>query len=197
MLECRTAPPTNFLTADVYFSSDAEDAALVRRCLAGETAAFETLVERYQRVMYTVALRMLGNPDDARDATQAALLRGFERLGSFDEQYRFFSWIYRILVNECLNVIRGRRPEDELSPTLAVSTGPFDAAVSRERRVQVQAALQRLSPDYRAVVVLRHFAGMSYDEMADALGVPARTVKSRLHTARQKLGELLLGWSTS
>ena len=147
--------------------------------------------------MYTVALRMLGNPDDARDATQAALLRAFERLGSFDEQYRFFSWIYRILVNECLNVIRGRRPEDELSATLAVSSGPFDAAVPRERRVQVQAALQRLSPDYRAVVVLRHFAGMSYDEMADALGVPAKTVKSRLHTARQKLGELLLGWSTS
>ncbi len=190
-------PATNFLTADVYFSSDADDVALVRRCLAGETAAFETLVERYQRVMYTVALRMLGNPDDARDATQAALLRSYERLASFDEHYRFFSWIYRILVNECLNVIRGRRPEDGLSPTLAVSTGPYDAAVSRERRVQVQAALQRLSPDYRAVVVLRHFGGMSYDEMADALGVPARTVKSRLHTARQKLGELLLGWSAS
>ena len=73
---------------------------------------------------------------------------------------------------------------------------PFETAASRERRAQVQAALLQLSPDYRAVVVLRHFAGLSYDEMATALGVPSKTIKSRLHTARQRLGELLLGWRT-
>ena len=189
--------PTNLLPTPVYFSKDEDDATLIRRVLDGETAAFEVLVERYQRVLYTVALRMLGNRDDAKDATQTAFVRAYERLSSFDEQYRFFSWIYRILVNECLNVIRGRRPEDELTPVLATSGGPFESAVSRERQAQVQAALLQLTPEYRAVVVLRHFAGLSYDEMADALGVPAKTVKSRLYSARQRLGELLLGWKAS
>jgi RNA polymerase sigma-70 factor, ECF subfamily len=195
VLECQ--PPTNLLSTPVYFSRDEDDATLIRRVLSGETSAFEVLVERYQRVLYTVALRMLGNRDDAKDATQTAFVRAFERLASYDEQYRFFSWIYRILVNECLNVIRGRRPEDELTPVLATSGGPFESAVSRERQAQVQAALLQLTPEYRAVVVLRHFAGLSYDEMADALGVPAKTMKSRLYSARQRLGELLLGWKAS
>jgi RNA polymerase sigma-70 factor (ECF subfamily) len=189
------SPSTNFLTASVYLSQDEDDAALVSRSLAGETAAFEVLVERYQKVLYTVAFRMLGNPDDARDATQAALVRAFERLSTFDRQFRFFSWLYRIVVNECLNVIRARRPQEELTPAFAAAAGtPFDAAASHERRAHVQAALLRLSPDYRAVVVLRHFGGLSYDEMAATLGVPAKTVKSRLHSARLRLGEMLLGW---
>jgi len=181
----------------VYFPSEQDDAILVRRSLAGDQTAFEALVGRYQKVLYTVALRMLGNRDDAKDATQTAFVRAYERLGSFDEQYRFFSWIYRILLNECLNVLRGRRPESALSPVLATTSGPFEAAVSGERREQIQAALLQLNPDYRAAIVLRHFAGLSYEEMADALGVPAKTVKSRLHTARQRLGELLLGWKAS
>jgi RNA polymerase sigma-70 factor, ECF subfamily len=184
----------------VYFPSEQadateqDDATLVTRTLAGDQAAFGGLVRRYQKVLYTVALRMLGNPEDARDATQTAFVRAYEGLSSFDEQYRFFSWIYRILMNECLNVLRGRRPETGLSPVLATTSGPFEAAVSGERRAQIQAALLRLTPDYRAAIVLRHFGGLSYDEMADALGVPAKTVKSRLHTARQRLGALLLGW---
>jgi RNA polymerase sigma-70 factor (ECF subfamily) len=181
----------------VYFSSEQDDAALVKRSLAGDQAAFEGLVSRYQKVLYTVALRMLGNPDDAKDATQTAFVKAYERLSSFDEQYRFFSWIYRILLNECLNMLRGRRPESELSPALATASGPFEAAVTGERRAQIQAALLQLTADYRAAIILRHFVGLSYDEMAEALGVPAKTVKSRLHTARQRLGELLLGWKAS
>jgi len=197
VLECPETFPTNFLTAHVYFSQDAEDAALVARSLEGDAAAFEVLVERYQRVLYTVAYRMLGNPDDARDAIQTAFVRAYERLATFDADHRFFSWIYRIVINECLNLIRARRPEEALTPALAAVGSPFDTAASQERRTQVQAALLQLSPDYRAVVVLRHFAGLSYDEMAAALGVPSKTIKSRLHTARQRLGELLLGWRSS
>jgi RNA polymerase sigma-70 factor (ECF subfamily) len=181
----------------VYFPSEHDDASLVKRSLAGDQAAFEGLVGRYQKVLYTVALRMLGNPDDAKDATQTAFVKAYERLSSFDEQYRFFSWIYRILLNECLNMLRGRRPESELSPVLATAGGPFEAMVRGERRAQIQAALLQLTPDYRAAIVLRHFVGLSYDEMAEALGVPVKTVKSRLHTARQRLGELLLGWKAS
>jgi RNA polymerase sigma-70 factor, ECF subfamily len=189
--------PTNFLTAPVYFSQDAEDAALVARSLAGDMAAFEVLVERYQRVLYTVAYRMLGNRDDARDAMQTAFIKAYERLASFNPEHRFFSWMYRIVMNECLNLIRDRRPEEGLTPALAAAGSPFETAASHERSAQVQAAILQLSPDYRAVVVLRHFAGLSYDEMAAALGVPSKTIKSRLHTARQRLGELLLEWRTA
>jgi RNA polymerase sigma-70 factor (ECF subfamily) len=123
---------------------------LVAQSVQGDAAGFATLVERYQRVLYTVAYRMLGNPDDARDAVQASFLKAFERLATFNPEHRFFSWMYRIVMNECLNLIRDRHPEESLTPALAAAGGPFDTAVVHERQVQVQAALLQLSPDYRA-----------------------------------------------
>jgi RNA polymerase sigma-70 factor, ECF subfamily len=190
--------PTNFSPPTLYFSPD-EDAALVRQALTGDTRAFGTLVDHYQRVLYTVAVRMLGNREDAKDATQTAFVRAFERLSTFDPSYRFFSWMYRILVNECLNVLKSRRPVEPLesvAPAIAAAGNPFEAIASKQRRAQVEAALLQLSPEHRAVIVLRHFTGLSYDEIAEAIGVPAKTVKSRLHSARQRLGELLFGWRT-
>ena len=178
----------------VYFSSDTEDLALVRQSLAGQTEAFGALVTRYQKVMFTVALRMLGNAEDARDATQDAFVKAYQRLGSFDGKYRFYSWLYRILVNECLNASRDRKPEQPLDDNVAGSGTPFDETLESERREQIQLALLRLTPEYRTVIVLRHFAGQSYGEIAESLAIPEKTVKSRLYSARQRLGELLLGW---
>jgi RNA polymerase sigma-70 factor (ECF subfamily) len=177
----------------VYFPPE-DDAALVRQSLAGESAAFGVLVTRYQKVMYTVAVRMLGNAEDAQDATQDAFVKAYQRLASFDPTYRFFSWMYRILVNECLNAVRSRRPEEPLMADMAGGETPFEATAAEERRRQIDGALQRLSPEYRAVIVLRHFVGSSYGEMADLLAIPEKTVKSRLYSARQRLGEQLLGW---
>ena len=178
----------------MYLLQDADDAALVKRSLAGEATAFETLVSRHQRALYTVACRMLGNREDAADALQGALIKAYEHLASFDPRHRFFSWIYRIVVNECLNMLRARRPEDVLNPALAAVGTPFDSAAAAQRAVQVQQALMQLTTDARAVIVLRHFGDLSYDQIAETLGVPPKTVKSRLHSARQKLGEQLLGW---
>ena len=185
---------TNYFMRRVYFSSDSEDLALVRQVLAGQTEAFGALVTRYQKVMFTVALRMLGNTEDAQDATQDAFVKAYQRLESFDTKYRFYSWMYRILVNECLNVNRDRRPEESLGGDEEGSGTPFDSTLESERREQIQLALLRLTPEYRTVVVLRHFAGQSYGEIAEALAIPEKTVKSRLYSARQRLGELLLGW---
>ncbi len=105
---------TNFFRPAVYFSSDDDDLELVRQSLAGQTEAFGVLVTRYQKVMYTVAIRMLGNTEDARDATQDAFVKAYQRLDTFDSSYKFFSWMYRILVNECLNLSRGRHVEEPL-----------------------------------------------------------------------------------
>ena len=185
---------TNYFMRRVYFSSDPDDLELVRQALAGQTEAFGVLVTRYQKVMYTVALRMVGNAEDARDATQDAFVKAYQRLATFDTKYRFFSWMYRILVNECLNLNRDRRPEETLDPNAEDAGTPFDTTLESERREQIQLALLRLTPEYRTVVVLRHFAGQSYGEIAEALAIPEKTVKSRLYSARQRLGELLLGW---
>jgi RNA polymerase sigma-70 factor (ECF subfamily) len=179
----------------VYFHQSVDDAALVRRCLDGETAAFEPLVAEYQRLAFTVAVRMLGDYEDARDATQNTFVKAFEKLGTYDPEYRFFTWLYRILVNECLNVRRGRHAVEELSSTQQVETNPRDAVETAECRRDVRAALLALPVHYREVIVLRHFAQMSYEEMSVAIGVPLKTVKSRLHTARQQLTRRLSAWA--
>jgi RNA polymerase sigma-70 factor (ECF subfamily) len=178
----------------VYLSQDAEDAALVGRVLAGDVNAFELLVERYQRPLFGVAARMLGSREDAADATQNALIRIYENLKAFDPDRRFFSWSYRILVNECLNVLRARRTP-ATADEAALEPEAFHQVAAGERRAAVQRALMELGTELRAVIVLRHYGGLSYEQMSDALGgVPVKTIKSRLHTARQRLGRKLLGW---
>jgi RNA polymerase sigma-70 factor (ECF subfamily) len=94
---------------------DTADAALIARCLAGQQDAYEAIVTRYQRGLFTVALRMLGNYEDARDATQNAFVKAYEHLNTFDPNQRFFSWLFRILKNVCLNVLRARLPLQEVS----------------------------------------------------------------------------------
>ena len=175
---------------------DTDDAAVVARCLAGEHNAYEAIVSRYQKGLFNVALRMLGNYEDARDATQTAFIKAYEHLDSFNPEQRFFNWLYRILKNECLNSRRGRRAAEPVSPDLPASNGA-DPVETRERHQAVQSALLTLSVEYREVVVLRHFTDLSYDEIAATLGIPAKTVKSRLYTARQQLGGLLAEWHVS
>jgi RNA polymerase sigma-70 factor, ECF subfamily len=176
----------------VYFSQDPDDGALVARTLNGDTAAFESIVARYQGVMFRVALRMLGDREDARDATQSAFVSAYRKLSSFDQNLRFFSWLYRILLNECLNARRDRRPHEPVTPDMMLAGTPLEALEASDRRHRVQQALLALPQDYREVIVLRHFAELGYDEIATTLGIAPKTVKSRLYTARQRLIELLV-----
>ncbi len=171
-----------------------EDSLLVARCLAGDTTAFRPLVERYQRVLFTVAVRMLGDRDEAADAAQSAFVRAYEKLATYDDSHKFFSWLYRILVNECLNVKRGRRGMEPLDPRLAGPGNPLETLEASERRARVQKAIATLPRTLREVIVLRHYAGLSYLEIAELIDVPEKTVKSRLYDARQQLGRTLLGW---
>ena len=171
-----------------------DDGALVAKCLAGDSGAFRPLVERYQGLLIAVASRMLNDREDAVDAAQTAFVRAYERLDSFGRQAKFFSWLYRILVNECLNVKRGRRPTEPLGPMLA-SDANQGQDLHRDRvRARVREAVAALPQVYREVVVLKHLAEWSYQEIAEVLDVPEKTVKSRLYTARQMLGQTLLRW---
>ena len=169
-----------------------EDVVCVARCLRGDSSAFEALVRRYQRVLFSVAHRMLGNYEDALDATQNAFVRAYEGLDTYDPNRRFFSWIYRIAVNECLNARRARRPGEPLPGQMeAAAADPLETVQAIERSELIDAALVSLSEEHRLVVVLRYFAELSYTEISEAIGVPEKTVKSRLFEARQRLGALL------
>jgi len=188
---------TNFFQPPVYVRNDAEDLADVVRCLAGDHAAFQNLVDRYHRPFFTFALRVLGNREEASDAVQTAFVKVYENLGTFDQGRRFFSWAYRILVNESLNVRRAQWPSEPIDPNLvADSSSPLEDVERKERRHQVQAAILQLPVEYRDVIVLHYFSGLAYEEISDTLGVPQKTVKSRLYTARQRLAAALLAETT-
>jgi RNA polymerase sigma-70 factor (ECF subfamily) len=171
-------------------ADDDLDRALVRRYLGGERAAGEELVNRFHRSVYNVALRMLGNVQDAEDVTQTVFGNAFSALDSYDPKYRFFSWIYRMTFNESLNTLKRRR--DVVSIDASFDVAGSDSESSAEAEETVGKALMELKPDDRAVVVLRHFVSFSYEEISDVLGIPVKTVKSRLFTARERLRQSLL-----
>jgi len=168
------------------------EAEWVRLARAGDARAFEMLVTSYERVVYATASRMLGNAEDARDVTQTVFVKAWQALDSFDPMHRFFSWIYRITVNESLNMIRARRPSAPVDDALpAGGAAPDDDVHASELREAMRAAMLELSDDYRQVIVLRHGMNHSYQEIARMIGVPEKTVKSRLYTARQLLAQAL------
>ena len=171
---------------ETLVATDDQDRALVQRCLENHPDAAGDLVDRYQQRLFNVALRMLGNVQDAEDVTQTVFLNAFDSLGTYDPKYKFFSWIYRMTVNESLNTLKRRKPTVALEDDLEI-LAPGAAADRAEAEDRVGRALMSLKPDDRAVVVLRHFVSFSYQEIADVLEIPVQTVKSRLFTARERL----------
>ncbi len=130
---------------------------------------------------------MLHNVQDAEDVTQTVFLNAFLKLRTYNPRYRFFSWIYRMTVNESLNTLKRRKPTVTLEDELGIRAPGAAPDRATEVEDRVGKALMDLKPDDRAVVVLKHFASFSYQEIADVLEIPVRTVKSRLFTARERL----------
>lgn len=166
---------------------DNGDHALIKRCLRGDRKALEELVREYERPVYNAAYRILGNPDDAADVTQLVFLKVFERLDQYNPKFKFFSWIYRIAINESINQRNRGRFEQRLDDddAFAGSGHPEEAAQADQLSDVIQAGLMTLQEDYRVVVVLRHFSELSYRDISDVLHIPEKTVKSRLYSARQ------------
>lgn len=172
--------------------SEPDDTTLMEQCTKGDRQAFETLLVRYEKPVYNAAYRMLHSRDDARDVTQTVFLKVYENLDSYDPQYRFFSWIYRIALNESINMIKkSSRLEPLDTETESQTKGPEQQASSDEMSEEIQTALMAIKSDYRSIVVLKHFLGCSYTEISEILEVPEKTVKSRLYTARQLLRQQL------
>ena len=184
---------TNFPAVHaVLMSIPNDDALWVARCLQGDTSAFDVLVQRYQRIVFSVAYRLTGDQEDARDIAQNAFLRAYERLDSYDPGRKFFSWIYKIAVNESLNFRRARKAHEPIERAMPMPAPP-DAVDRIETADRIQTAMMALSPEHRELIVLKYFVELSYDEISDVVGIPEKTVKSRLFSARQQLEALLSG----
>ncbi|UCE02262.1 MAG: RNA polymerase sigma factor [Candidatus Latescibacterota bacterium] len=161
-------------------------------CARGHRQSFEPLVERYYKVLFNVALRLVHDYDEALDVTQTTFMKAFEKIDTFDPKHKFFSWIYRILLNESLNQLSRRKPKEPLDPGLvAGGDSPEEAYDLQRLSDRVQAGLTHLSLEHRQVLVLRHFADLSYKEIGSILSIPEKTVKSRLFSARRQLCAVL------
>jgi RNA polymerase sigma-70 factor (ECF subfamily) len=172
---------------------DLSDADLIARHASGDADAFGVLVARHRDRAWAVALRTMGNPEDAADAVQDAFVKAYRTLGSFRGDAQFTTWLHRIVVNACLDALRRSRvrPTSPLDDTAAAVADPNDDIGRTELGHDVVAALAKITPDQRAAIVLVDVEGYAVDEAAELLGVPAGTVKSRCHRGRVQLAALL------
>ena len=177
-----------------------QEAAIVRQVAAGDTNAFEKLVLEYEKNVYSIALRMTGNSEDAADMTQEAFIKAFNSLSGFRGDSKFSVWLYRIVSNVCLDFLRSRsrRPTVSLSfedddgedTELDIADETQSPEILLERsltRESVRRGLDSLPPDYRQILLLREIQGLSYEEISQALSLEVGTVKSRIFRARKRL----------
>lgn len=179
-----------------------EERALIDRVLDGETEQFEKLVRANEKGVYNLALRMLGNEQDALDASQEAFFRAYRSLDRFRGGSKFSVWLYRVTSNVCLDMLRksGRRRESSLTdedgedlPLPDERSDPQRELERKETRRAVRRNLSRLEPSFRQALILRDVNGLTYDEIAQVTGLEPGTVKSRIFRARRKLAALLAG----
>lgn len=179
-----------------------DDRRLIADCLRGQSSAFGELVLRYQDRLFNAVLRIVDNPDDALDVVQDTFVNAYVSLASFKGDAEFYTWLYRIAFNNSVSLKRRRKilvsldgnrdgeggidphdPSEVTQPGVALERSEEDAAL--------QVALNRLSPEHRSVLVLKDIEGLKYEEIAEVVGVPIGTVRSRIHRARLELREML------
>lgn len=179
---------------------------LIERSKNGDVSAFEMLIEAYQKKVFNLAYRIIGNYDDANDIAQEAFIRIFRSISGFRGQSSFSTWIYRITTNVCLDEIRKRKNKSVqyLDEDIQTDDGemqrqiisddplPEEIAERKELRAVINDSLGELKEEYRIIITLRDIQGMSYEEIAKVLDCPTGTVKSRINRARQALKNVLL-----
>jgi RNA polymerase sigma-70 factor (ECF subfamily) len=174
-----------------------EDTQLIERCLRGEEKAFEELLNKYKAAVYSICYRMVRNHSDAEDLAQEAFVRTFSVLDRYDPSYPFSSWMFRITSNLCIDFLRKGKggmvsldkpveSGDSEMPRQVPSQGaqPDREVESKEMMAALEEAIGTLPEHYRIIVLLRHQEQLTYEEIADNLGIPLGTVKARIHRAR-------------
>jgi RNA polymerase sigma-70 factor (ECF subfamily) len=169
----------------------ASDKELVKQCLQGNNGAFDELVDRYQMTMYRTALSIVKDTEVAKDVTQNGFIKSWENLDSYNSDYKFYSWLYRIIMNEALNKVRRKEQTENISPTETDGVTPFHKVIREEEYRQLYEAIEALDQKFSSVIYLRHFEELSYKDIAEVLDIDEKKVKSRLYGARMKLRESL------
>ena len=180
-------------------------AAVIQAVLDGDVNAYEALVKEYEKNVYNLALRMTGNSEDAADMAQEAFIKAYNSLTAFRGDSKFSVWLYRIVSNVCLDFLRSRSRKqtvslstenddgEEVELDIADETHSPEQLLDRSlTRDAVRRGLAALPPDHREILLLREIQGLSYEEIADVLGLEAGTVKSRIFRARKKLCSFLI-----
>lgn len=176
------------------------DELLLRRACKGDVQAFEELMQSHESRIYAIALRMMGNREDAQDCAQEAMVRIYRAMGSFKGQSALATWIYRITMNTCLDELRRRKARKVTSLDSLVDNGwsptdtgdtPEEHGLRVEKQNALNQAIQSLPDDMRAAIILRDVKGYSYDEIASILDANVGTIKSRIRRGREKLREIL------
>jgi RNA polymerase sigma-70 factor (ECF subfamily) len=187
----------------------AEEAEIIRRCLTGDERAHRELMSRYERPVFSVAMRMLRQREDAEDVTQETFVRMFAALDRYDPTRPFPAWLFTITSRLCIDALRRRKlrtlplawqdpggAEEETIDVPDTALGPETLTQHGEEERRVQDLIDQLPPHYRIVVVMRHQQDLAYEEIAEALHLPLGTVKARIHRARALLAERLGGQSS-
>jgi RNA polymerase sigma-70 factor (ECF subfamily) len=182
-----------------------EDEVLVRAVQAGDEKAFEKIVRKYQKQIANIVYLTLGSRDDADDVTQEVFIRAYRSIARFTFDAPFFSWLYRIAMNLCIDETRKRKIKRILSLDFLTEEGiedyredketllPSDEFLREEDRIVVRQALRRLSEEHRKILVLREYEDYGYNEIAETLDISLEAVKSRLFRARSEMRKLLQG----
>ena len=160
---------------------EVEDRDLIAKAKRGDVEAYNLLVSRWERRIYSYLVRLVNHREDAMDLSQDVFLKAYQNLSKLDDPSRFSAWLFRIAHNEAFSLLRRRRPESELNEPAHKDRGT--ALLPIELSLAVEGALKRLSDDQREAVLLKVYQGFKFEEMAEVLGCPVSTVKSRLYTA--------------
>ena len=185
-------------------ADSSEITILIQKAQKGDTNAFGTLVASYEKFIFNVACKMFSNSEDASDIAQEALIKAYKNIDKFDFNSSFSTWLYRITVNACIDEMRRRKGRESISidaedeeSGLAVqiedtSLGAEERVIQNETVSEVRAAIDKLSEEHKAVIILRDLQDMTYEQVAQTLDLSIGTVKSRLARARKSLKDIIL-----
>jgi RNA polymerase sigma factor (sigma-70 family) len=169
-----------------------DEQKIIEEIISGQSRSYRILVERYQNPVFRVMLKIVANSEDAKELTQDAFVKAYESLHQYKPEYKFFSWIYRIAINNALLFVKRRK---KLVKTEKMLQKSFETAVQKDgndnRDYFLNRSLQELSGNYQSVIMLKYYAGLSYADIAESLGISEIKVKSRLFDARKILKERL------
>lgn len=181
-----------------------EDRQLIQAALKGDQKAYESLLNKYKNLVYTIMIKMVRNPQEAEDLTQEAFMKAFNSLASFNDEFAFSTWLMKIATNNCIDFLRKKKlrttsihePIRYKDDTFEFeipdnSAGPERLILQNERKQMLEAAINSLPERYRYVIVLRHKEEKSYEEIAEILNLPLGTVKAQIFRARELLNKML------